>query len=337
MVWIQERRDVVDDNIIKSWKRSKTIANQKIHLINELSQIEPTVEKNKKEALDIVAPHHAETKMILDYIFDKLYSSLVENKYKGNNWTNNFEDAMVEIPITISYRDIENSLKVSGPYYKDIIVFIHKFVRAFNLGRSDFLDGCTVQQIDICCYMGKLISAIAAYYSFVSSRLSEEEKEEMNKLFSGLDYTLDAVEDSVVDELHYKLYESTFLDKNIVKIINSVIKSIDDLTFMESATKRRFEGVINLVTATAAKNISKSEKFSSYSIVPEEQLNPLYSLVNEFVHLYNLGKISRGIGYRIYVELNCTLEQLINAYYMEKQRIGYLMGSTDPEPEGIQR
>ena len=49
LVWRQERRDVVDDNIIKSWKRSKTIANQKIHLINELSQIEPTVEKNKKE------------------------------------------------------------------------------------------------------------------------------------------------------------------------------------------------------------------------------------------------------------------------------------------------
>ena len=48
LVWRQERRNVVDDNIIKSWKRSRTIVNKKIHIMNEISQIELTQEKKEK-------------------------------------------------------------------------------------------------------------------------------------------------------------------------------------------------------------------------------------------------------------------------------------------------
>ena len=36
LVWNQERRNVVDLNIIKSWKRSRTIVKQKNHIINEI-------------------------------------------------------------------------------------------------------------------------------------------------------------------------------------------------------------------------------------------------------------------------------------------------------------
>ena len=37
LVWNQERRNVVDLNTIKSWKRSRTIVKQKNHIINEIS------------------------------------------------------------------------------------------------------------------------------------------------------------------------------------------------------------------------------------------------------------------------------------------------------------
>ena len=36
LVWNQERRNVVDLNIIRSWKRSRTIVKQKNHIINEI-------------------------------------------------------------------------------------------------------------------------------------------------------------------------------------------------------------------------------------------------------------------------------------------------------------
>ena len=41
LVWRQERRNVVDMNVIKSWKRSRSIINTKKEIVNEISQVEP--------------------------------------------------------------------------------------------------------------------------------------------------------------------------------------------------------------------------------------------------------------------------------------------------------
>ena len=41
LVWHQERRNVVDINVIKSWKRSRSIIKQKKEIVSELSQVEP--------------------------------------------------------------------------------------------------------------------------------------------------------------------------------------------------------------------------------------------------------------------------------------------------------
>ena len=41
LVWHQERRNVVDINVIKSWKRSRSIIKQTKEIVSELSQVEP--------------------------------------------------------------------------------------------------------------------------------------------------------------------------------------------------------------------------------------------------------------------------------------------------------
>ena len=53
LVWRQERRNVVDENIIKSWKRSKTIVKKNEHIINEISKVELSQVKNDKEEMQL--------------------------------------------------------------------------------------------------------------------------------------------------------------------------------------------------------------------------------------------------------------------------------------------
>ena len=48
LVWRQERRNVVDENIIKSLKRSKTIVKKNEHIIYEISKVELSQLKNDK-------------------------------------------------------------------------------------------------------------------------------------------------------------------------------------------------------------------------------------------------------------------------------------------------
>ena len=62
LVWRQERRNVVDMNVIKSWKRSRSIINTKKEIVNEISQVEPGEYKEPNIDMHLLNENEGEEK-----------------------------------------------------------------------------------------------------------------------------------------------------------------------------------------------------------------------------------------------------------------------------------
>ena len=83
LVWNQERRNVVDLNIIKSWKRSRTIVKQKNHIINEIFDKKEKDNSNSNGNI-VVYNEHEE-----DEINEEKENKSDDNKENENSEKNN--------------------------------------------------------------------------------------------------------------------------------------------------------------------------------------------------------------------------------------------------------
>ena len=133
------------------------------------------------------------------------------------------------------------------------------------------------------------------------SRKAEVATESLNNLLS--------------DEVHAKNFEEKFLDKYVAAIIQ---RNIDAITHRNNVEKAE-DGY----PVYAKVNIN----FTSYPadiICMDEKLEASFAdTVKSFMKFYDLGTVEYLNGFRK-IEFNTTLDKLMDAYYMEKQRIEYL-------------
>ena len=113
-----------------------------------------------------------------------------------------------------------------------------------------------------------------------------------------------------VDKVCDELFENEFLDKMIVSTYKEGLSLIDYR--LRDSLKNGATGV--------TRNLSIGTSKRSYLVVPEEYLDSLSYLVDDFMKRYNLGSAKRW-AYETDISIDTKLSQLRDAYYMEKQRI----------------
>lgn len=126
------------------------------------------------------------------------------------------------------------------------------------------------------------------------------------------DKRIDYLSTIYVDEVFANLYEKEFLDGIIVSLYKRALGKID-YRLMDSLE----DG-----TATVTHDIFIGTTRRSDLNVPDEYLNPLIELIESFLETYHIGTVQR-CAYENIITIRTTLNQLRDAYYMEKQRIEY--------------
>ena len=126
LVWRQERRNVVDNNIIKSWKRSKSIVKLKKEIVSEISQVEPGEYKEPNLNMHLYNENEEEEKENNEDNDENeisnennnlnIYNNL-SNKSLGNNFVskkNNINNNNTEL-YKIESTNMNKSLLYEGP------------------------------------------------------------------------------------------------------------------------------------------------------------------------------------------------------------------------------
>lgn len=143
-------------------------------------------------------------------------------------------------------------------------------------------------------------------------------------------YVLSSLESRYVDSIHTKVFEEEFLDKVVVNIIKKKINFLDQRNYQEKNIPIEEEVYLN------------PNFLTTYNIlVSKEELDALIPLFKSFMTDYNLGHagyLSNSTGM---VKFETSLKDLMDAYYMEKQRIehfnskAYLLTKTQSNAKRI--
>ena len=145
------------------------------------------------------------------------------------------------------------------------------------------------------------------------------DEKELDEQIRKAEVTTECLNNLLADEVHAKNFEEKFLDKYIATIIQ---RNIDAITHRNDAEKAE-DGYP--VYAKVSIN------FTSYPadiICMDEKLEASFAdTVKSFMKFYDLGTVEYLNGFRK-IEFNTTLDKLMDAYYMEKQRIEYLTAET---------
>ncbi len=113
--------------------------------------------------------------------------------------------------------------------------------------------------------------------------------------------------------IHAKYFEEEFLDKIVVGIIKKSINSINQRNYQENEIQDI------LIEDEVYLNIQSLNDNSI--VVSKEELDALILILKGFMDDYNLGYADYFSNNSGIIRFNTNLKDLIDAYYMEKQRI----------------
>lgn len=145
-------------------------------------------------------------------------------------------------------------------------------------------------------------------------------------------YSFSSLESRYVDSIYAKIFEEEFLDKIVTNIIRNIIDLLDQRNYEErEESKVLIEDEIYI-----------NQKLSyKYNItVSKEELDALIPLFKNFMTDYNLG-YADYLNDGGMIKFNTNLKNLMDAYYMEKQRIehfnskAYLLTKTQSNAKRI--
>ena len=294
-------------------------------------------EKNKGEVLDTALPFQEETTKLIEFALSKIFDYLDKVKYESYNYIRDYDEICLGISFKISFKKSDDVFLVSKKYFKSMGEFIIGFIKSFNLGNAYYYLGDQIM-ISLSCDVKTFKQAMMAYSTFISKFSNERAQVRLNSDINKIDYVHTEFDDSIVDNFHYKIYQEMFLDGQILDIIKNEITSTDHITFMKDSASRKIVKDIKYISDNYSYHYSKDA-----ITIPAKFLFPLYEMINRFVYCYKLGEVcidNRDKNY-INIYLNCTLDQLMDAYYMEKQRLehyisgDYLINETNPTAKRV--
>ena len=267
--------------------------------------------------------------LILDDVFDDYFiygilCNIIEKYLKEvnlNNYEkyNNLDEVNVKEEFIVNSRDIANFMLV---YYnteakKVDINYIYSKINEF-LSIND-IGECKEQVEDRKSYEIKTsLSRLTELCNFEVNKFNK-------KLNDNPDYsltfknTIDNLDSIYSEEIISSLYIEKFLNGVIVTLIKHNINEINVLNYKEEIQSTNNKFYIK------CKNNNGRKSTGLDIIVPDDFYNKFVSLIQNFINDYHVGQIaydSDANGLSVFI--NCSLDELINAYYMEVQRLEYL-------------
>ena len=139
----------------------------------------------------------------------------------------------------------------------------------------------------------------------------------------------DSLSSHYTDELHDRVFEQEFLDNYVVKIIKLVIANLNQRNYIE---KEKKDHPVDVRVVLTTKPTNKDFEIA----VTKEELESLLPLFDGFMRFYNLGSANYLYDIsdeKVGITFKTHLNDLIDAYYMEKQRIEYFQNHHKDEKQ----
>ena len=298
---------------------------------NLYQRFENKKRKMNKELLEYFLSYQQDTQRILHTLTGKAIDYLDNEKYQEIEYDSRYLDISVlvknskELSHSSNFNDI---ILVDDDYIQSMGSIINKFFEKYKIGYIYYENGLV---LNIACSVGTFKKALEAYYGLINSGLVEGINTKVDNGLEKINSEQTYLEDYFASDLHSDLYEKMFLDKHLVEIIKSTGSGnnyiLPDINNINVYNK------IEYLTSSTSKAVYKNDVSK---ILPLDQIKGLLPLIEDFLNRYNLGYISeskRASSCNAVVNFTCSLKELIDAYYMEKQRImHYTSGDYLQEP-----
>lgn len=165
-----------------------------------------------------------------------------------------------------------------------------------------------------------LKALLDAYYMELQRIENETLKEENTPNY----YEVFNQERQINEDLTYTYVEELFEDEFLNKLIPRIIERLYSYIIPDSS----IENVqINYETLYIASQYQPMHKYEPALIVDKKYIDYFIHLVRKFMFAYNLGNIEKQDNDTYKVKFN-SLKSLVDAYYMENQRLEYIKGET---------
>ena len=168
--------------------------------------------------------------------------------------------------------------------------------------------------------------------------LSKEDKAkesfaELASLTNKVNAATSSLASELSDDVHAKRFEEEFLDHYIVRIVKNRLKDLNKRNFAAGNAKNiSIEGKIVIA--------EEGQDFGHMNIKRNE-VDEVLIIVKEFMQDYGLGTVEYTYCRGMEIEFKTNLADLMDAYYMEKQRIAhytsgdYLVKEKDPNAKKL--
>ncbi len=135
----------------------------------------------------------------------------------------------------------------------------------------------------------------------------------LRKIYELKENTLSLLNTQYADKVCYEIFEKVFLDDLVFNLIKRNIADLNEQNYLDKLSQKL---EIN-------KEISIGPNFNRENISTDE-LKTIFPIINDFMQDYNIGSISH-LHNGIAVTFKTNIYDLLNAYYMEKQRLNSLI------------
>lgn len=258
---------------------------------------------------------------LIPNIIDKLLNSMDFNNYESYK---KLELISIKEKINIYPTDeglivySDDALRINTRKIKYFKYIIENFLEENNLGKLYSFEEYKTDFIEIDTNLNNLIKV----YTRISNKLKVKDLEDyVNKI----DIYSSSLDSLYVDEICSRYYYDEFLNR-IYLIINIAINNIDILKYKDfDIHKEKVDKYFYLRTKGESIRVGTGLDINLKlnSLKDYEALKALEKLIKKFLNDYNLGELVFDESLKI--NLTGTLDNLIYAYYMEKQRLEYML------------
>lgn len=245
----------------------------------------------------------------------------IEEAYKVDSLSNILVHDRIKLYSMTSINDVHISINDTGehsitiPYnLEKFEILIIKFLHENNLG--------TIKD-DIVYLNCNLQSLIMGYINFINSKLYK----------NGIKYEANDIlerNNDIIALIHADLFENWFLDKILVGFLSKKIKRNITPNDSNMAFESMYfhEGMLVYKESYVENNHRKIDSNLNMYTIKDEYYDIFLKIVREFMKCYNIGGVLDYSGF-FAIEFNDRLDKVLNAYYMEKQRINTLVNNKD--------
>ncbi len=161
------------------------------------------------------------------------------------------------------------------------------------------------------------LNKLIAHYSLelVRENKAKESFEVLESLTNKTNDRISSLTSVLADGAHAKRFEEEFLDYHIIRIIKSKLKTLN---------KRNFtSGDAHLIPIEGKFVIAEEGQDFGHMHIKRHEVDEVLRIVKDFMRDYNLGKVEYTFCRGMEIEFKTNVADLMDAYYMEKQRIAH--------------